>query len=282
MRKRYFMLTIPGVFGLLALFLLWPSRLHAQSAQPGDRLVMKEANLSLTVAETRTAVQTAMNLAESYSGYVLNQRQWETGATSTYGELTFGVPADQFEGLLNALRTLGTVDDEQLSGVDVLATAVDLQSRLDNLTANQARLRTLLDQTRTTTETLTLHQQLLRVENEINDLQGELNFYNGRSANGRITLHLTALLPTPTPTPLPTPQSWSAAHTAKLASVRAQENAQTVANFAIYRGITWGPWLLILALLGFGAVRLRRRFMPSQPTQSALLPRIPAKPPEEL
>ena len=279
MPKRMFMLTSTLFLGLLALWLLWPENLAAQT---DDRLVMKEADLTLTVGETRTAVQTALNLAESYNGYVLNQRQWETGDTNTYGEITFGVPADQFEGLLNALRTLGTVEDEQLSGVDVLATAVDLQSRLDNLTTNQSRLRTLLDQANTTTETLTVHQQLVQIETEISALQGDLNFYNGRSANGLITLHLTALLPTPTPTPLPTPQSWSAAHTAKLASVRAQENAQTVANFAIYRGITWGPWLLILALLGFGAVRLRRRFMPSQPTQSALLPRIPAKPPEEL
>ncbi|MCB8925704.1 MAG: DUF4349 domain-containing protein [Ardenticatenaceae bacterium] len=255
------MLTSTLFLGLLALWLLWPENLVAQT---DDRLVMKEADLTLTVGETRTAVQTALNLAESYNGYVLNQRQWETGDTNTYGEITFGVPADQFEGLLNALRTLGTVEDEQLSGVDVLATAVDLQSRLDNLTTNQSRLRTLLDQANTTTETLTVHQQLVQIETEISALQGDLNFYNGRSANGLITLHLTALLPTPTPTPLPTPQSWSAANTAKLASVRTQENFQNVADFTIYRGITWGPWLLLLGLLSLPLLRLRRRHISRQ------------------
>ena len=261
MPKRIFMLTSTLFLGLLALWLVWPENLAAQT---DDRLVMKEADLTLSVGETRTAVQTALNLAESYNGYVLNQRQWETGDTNTYGEITFGVPANQFEGLLNALRTLGTVEDEQLSGVDVLATAVDLQSRLDNLTTNQSRLRTLLDQANTTTETLTVHQQLVQIETEINNLQGELNFYNGRSANGLITLHLTALLPTPTPTPLPTPQSWSAANTAKLASVRTQENFQNVADFTIYRGITWGPWLLLLGLLSLPLLRLRRRHIARQ------------------
>ncbi len=249
MRKRYIMLTIAFFMGLLPLWLMWPSNHPVQAAQVDDRLVIKEATLALTVPETGTAVQTALNLAESYNGYVLNQRQWETGDTTTYGELTFGVPAEQFEALLNALRTLGTVEDEQLSGQDVLATAVDLQSRLDNLTSNQTRMRTFLEQTRNTTETLAVHQRLVQVENQINDLQGQLNFYTGKSTNAQIMLRLTALLPTPTPTPLPTPQSWSPGHTAKLATLRTQQNAQSVADFTIYRTITWGPWLL---LLGFG------------------------------
>ncbi len=259
MQKRYVMLTIALLMGLLPLWLMWPGNHPVQAAQVDDRLVIKEATLALTVPETSTAVQTALNLAENYNGYVLNQRQWKTGDTTTYGELTLGVPAEQFEALLNALRTLGTVEDEQLSGQDVLATAVDLQSRLDNLTSNQTRMRTFLEQTRNTTETLAVHQRLVQVENQINDLQGQLNFYSGKSTNAQITLRLTALLPTPTPTPLPTPQSWSPGRTAKLATLRTQQNAQSVADFTIYRTITWGPWLL---LLGFGLwifSRIKRR-----------------------
>lgn len=259
MHKSRLALILPLFAGLLLFWLLWQSGTPVQAAQIDDRLVMKEANLSLTVTDTGTAVQTALNLAESYSGYVLNQRQWQTGDTATYGEITFGVPAKQFESLLVALRTLGTVEDEQLSGQDVLDTAVDLQSRLDNLTSNQARMRTFLDETRNITETLTVHQQLVQVENEIGELQGQLNFYAGRSAAGLITLQLTALLPTPTPTPLPTPQSWSPGNTAKLATVRTQENAQAVADFTIYRTITWGPWLLLLGLAGWTVTRLHRR-----------------------
>ena len=265
MRKRHFMLTVPILVGLLPLWLLWLSNSPVQAAQIDDRLVMKEATLSLTVPDTRTAVQTALNLAESYAGYVLNQRQWETGDTTTYGEITFGVPAGQFEGLLNALRTLGTVEDQQISGQDVLDTAVDLQSRLDNLTANQSRMRLFLDQTQNTTETLKVHQQLVQVENEMNELQGQLNVYNGRSEAALITLRLTALLPTPTPTPLPTPQSWSPGNTAKLATVRSQENVQAVADTAIYISIAWGPWLLLLGL-GFWIFRqIQRRVTSAVP-----------------
>ena len=259
MQKRCFILTIVLFMGLLPLWLLWPGNNPVRAAQVDDRLVIKEATLSLMVPDTSTAVQTALNLAESYNGYVLNQRQWETGDTTTYGELTFGVPAEQFEALLNALRMLGAVEDEQLSGQDVLATAVDLQSRLDNLTSNQTRMRTFLTQTRNTTETLAVHQRLVQVENEINDLQGQLNFYTNRSDAALITLRLTALLPTPTPTPLPTPQSWSPGNTAKLAAVRTQENAQAVADFTIYRTITWGPWLLLCGLGSWVFIRIRRR-----------------------
>ena len=259
MKKLRLPFIFPLLVGSLLFWLLWQNGTPVQAAQVDERLVMKEATLSLNVASTETAVQSALNLAENHSGYVLNQRQWETGNTTTYGELTVGVPADQFEALLNDLRTLGVVESEQLSGQDVSDTAVDLQSRLDNLTSNQMRMRTFLNETRNITETLAVHQQLVQVENEINQLQGQLNLYTGRADAALITLRITALLPTPTPTPLPTPQSWSLSNTAKIASVRSQENAQAVANFTIYRTITWGPWLLLLGLGIWLFVRLRRR-----------------------
>ena len=265
MPKRYFMLTTVLLLGLLPLWLLWPNNNPAQAAQNDDRLVIKEANLTLMVPDTSTAVQTALNLAQSYSGYVLNQRQWETGDTNTYGELTFGVPAEQFEALLNALRTLGTVEDEQLSGQDVLATAVDLQSRLDNLTSNQTRMRTFLEQTRNTTETLAVHQRLVQVESEINHVQGQLNLYTGRSAAARITLHLSALVPTPTPTPLPTPQSWSPGNTARVATVRSQQNIQSVADTVIYFTIAWMPWLLLMGLGLWIFWQIQQRITPATP-----------------
>ncbi len=265
MPNRYFMLIIALLTGLLPLWLLWPGNDPVQAAQNDNRLVIKEADLSLTVPDTSTAVQTAVQLATSYGGYVLNQRQWESGSATTYGEITFGVPAEQFETLLNDLRRLGTVEDEKLSGEDVLDTAVDLQSRLDNLTSNQARMRTFLEQTRSTTETLAVHQRLVRVEAEINELQGQLNFYTERAHAALITVRLTALLPTPTPTPLPTPQGWSPGNTAKAATVRTQQNAQAVADTAIYFAIAWAPWLLLLGCGIWVFQRIQRRFGPAIP-----------------
>lgn len=237
----------------------------AAVAQPDDRLVMKEGELGVQVEDTDAALQSALDLGETFDAYVLRQRVWDDVDGYRYATITFGVPAAEFEGLMRAFKSLGTVTDETATGRDVTDETVDLTSRLSNLEENQARLRTFLDQATNVTETLKVHQQLVQIESEIGDVQGQLNFRSGRASAATLTLQLSPLVPTPTPTPtatptpLPTPALWRPGDTAQLAAVRLQDNVQGTADFAIYRGIVCGPWLLLLLLIGYPLWRLVRR-----------------------
>lgn len=236
-------------------------------AQSDDsRLVIKNGELQVLVEETDTAVQTALRLIEAVDGYVLSQEIYENEARYRYATIQTGVPVDRFEELLSAFKTLGTVQDELLTGEDLTDTAVDLDSRLGNLYANQERVRLFVDQTNYMTETLDVHDQLVRVENEIGVLQGQRNYLTERAATATLTLRLVPVIPTPTPvptataTPIPPAKPWNPADTAQLATVQLTETSQSVADAIIYRLITWLPGFVLLVLLGFVLWRVGKRW----------------------
>jgi len=246
---------------------------HAQNDSP-HRLVIKNGDLQMLVMDTDTAVQTALNLVKGFNGYVLSQKAWEGDGRYRYATLTVGVPAASFEAVLHAFKTLGTVQDEQISGEDVTDTAVDLASRLDNLHSNQERVRTFLDQTRYMTETLNVHDQLTNVEGEIGYLQGQKNYLTDRADVATITLNLVPFIATPTPqptatpTPLPTAVAWNPGETAQVATLRLTETSQAAADFALYRLITWTPWLLLLLLMAVPTRRLYWRYRGTAPVKT--------------
>ncbi|MCL4261756.1 MAG: DUF4349 domain-containing protein [Anaerolineae bacterium] len=262
MKRIILILTLLVLFGAGVITAV-PAR--AQNDSP-HRLVIKNGDLQVLVTDTDTAVQTALNLVTGFNGYVLGQRVWEGDGRYRYATLTVGVPAATFEAVLHAFKTLGTVKDEQVTGEDVTDTAVDLTSRLDNLHSNQERVRTFLDQTLYMTETLDVHDQLTVVENEIGDLQGQQNYLTDRAGVATISLNIVPFIPTPTPqptaspTPLPTPVAWNPGDTAQLATVHLTETSQSAADFALYRLITWTPWLLFLMLIAIPVRRLYRRY----------------------
>jgi hypothetical protein len=221
-------------------------------------------------------VQTALNLVTGFNGYVLGQQVWEGDGRYRYATLTVGVPAASFEAVLHAFKTLGTVQNEQVTGEDVTDTAVDLTSRLDNLHSNQERVRLFLEQTRYMTETLDVHDQLTVVEGEIGDLQGQKNYLADRADVATITLNIVPFIPTPTPpptatpTPLPTAVAWNPADTAQLATVRLTETSQSVADFTLYRLITWTPWLLFLLIAVVPTRWVYRRYRRIVPVKRSL------------
>jgi hypothetical protein len=267
--------AIVVTLGLLALALLLASfpRAGRVSAQQGDnRLVMKQASLEVMVEGTDAAVERAAALAETFDAFVLRQRVWDGEERRyRYAEITFGVGGEDFEGLLRALATLGTVLDESASGDDISDEYLDLNSQLENLRETQSRVRTFLDQAGTISETLRVHQELQQIEDQIGELQGRANFLANRADAGSIQLSIVPFIPTPTPsptatptptptpTPLPTPEIWRPADTAKLAGVRLQDTAQSVGDFFLYRLVVCGPWLLFIGLVAFAGWRLYKR-----------------------
>jgi hypothetical protein len=251
-----------------------------------DYAIIKNGRLQLLVEETDVSIQSALRQVERLNGYVLSQEIHEDAARYRYATLTFAVPSSQFETLLNALKPLGTVQDEQVTGEEMTYTAVDMESKLANLYANQERVRLFLEQTNHMSETLHIHQQLLLVENEISSLQGQKNKLDNRAAVSTITLRLVPVIPpavvppTPPPTPIPPAKPWHPADTAKLATVKLTETSQTVADLFIYRLIVWLPWLILLTLLALVYRRFGQRLHQSPTIRPLFLKEVEADPEE--
>ena len=229
-------------------------------AQPQARLIIKNGELAIMVVDTDTAVASATQLVAELGGYIISQQIFDVQVGHSAANMQLAVPVTQFETALTQLRRLGEVTNDFAGGQDVTDEFVDLGSRLDNLIATRDRLRTFLDNAETVEEALRINDELKTVEEEIAIIQGRRNYLSDRAAFSTIELSLQPLLPTPTPSPIPTPASWQPGNTAQLAMVNLQESAQETADFSIYYGIVCGPWLLLLALVGWLGWRVKRRF----------------------
>lgn len=229
-----------------------------------ERLIIKTGQLGVTVEDTHEAVDETTDVIVGVGGYIVSQNVWESGGYH-YAQMTLGVPVATFEQSMQALSQLGMVTQESATGQDVTEEFVDLESRLGNLLATQERLRSFLEEAENVEEILAVNEELSEIEEELEVIQGRMNYLADRAAFSTITLDLNPLIPTATPsptptaTPLPTPESWRPGDTAQLAAVQLQESAQNTADFAIYSSIAAGPWLVLIGMFGFAGSRLWRR-----------------------
>jgi len=245
-----------------------------------DRLIIKNAELSLLVADTDNAIDRTAQIAADTGGYILSSRVWYQewlGDNYKYATITIGVPAHQFETAMRRLRSLAVrVVDENASGQDVTDEYVDLQSRLENLEATRDRIRTFLDQTTTVTEALTINEELKAVEEEMALVQGRMNYLFDRAAYSTITIALNPELPeatptptptatpipTPTPTPTPTPP-WDPGDTIEQAGGTLGSILEALAKLAIWVGIVVvplvAPPVLVVAFIAWAVRRWTRK-----------------------
>ena len=170
--------------------------------------------MDLLVQDTRIATDQVTSLAASQGGYILSSNIWYKD-NFPYANLRMAVPSANFEATLNLLRGFAIkVNSENASGQDVSAEYADLQSRLTNLEATRDRVRAFLDDATTVEELLKINQTLSDLEGQIEQVKGQMKFYEGRAAFSTIDVTLNPQYPTPTPTATPTANSHAHPHPA--------------------------------------------------------------------
>jgi hypothetical protein len=255
---------------------------ESETERPGtnnaqaQRLIIKDGNMTLIAMEPDAVLEEAIDLAVDLGGYVISQRVWDDEAGFRFATVQLGVPVDRFEEAMRTLRTFGSVTDESASGQDVTDEYVDLNSRLGNLLATQERLRSFLESADEVAEILAINEELKEIEEELEIVQGRMTYLADRAAVSTINLTINPLIPTATPThtptstptptptptytptPLPTPAEWRPGDTAHTALVSLENSSTSAADFAIYNGITCGPWLLLTGIVSFFFWRVLR------------------------
>lgn len=226
------------------------------SSTSSDRMIIKNADMNLLVAETDVAIQRLTQIVGDFGGYIISSREW---VVDWYGDnyknatYTFAVPVDQFERALNRLRDISVeVLDEYASGEDVTQEFVDLDSRLTNLEATRDRIRTFLEQAKTVQEALEVNEELSKIDAQIEQTKGRMNYLSGRAAFSTITVTLTADLPefvptatatptaTSTPTATPTATPWKPGETFERASNTLGASYRSITELLI--------WLLVVVV----------------------------------
>jgi hypothetical protein len=225
-------------------------------AQPASqRLVIKNATVSLEVDSVPGAEASIRARADQLGGYVVGVQTNGSGDYQT-STITFRVPAARFEQALSGLEGLARrVLSRGVSGDDVTAEFVDLQSRLRNLEATRDRLLDLLAKANKVEDALQVNNALTDVQGQLEQIQGRMKYLSDSAAMSTITADLQ---PVPPPPSIVGDEGWQPLAVARRALGRLVEFGQGLAEFLIVL-LVWTPvWLPILLLLRWGWRRLAR------------------------
>jgi hypothetical protein len=251
------------------------------------RMVIKDAEMELLVENTDRAIDQVTQLVADYGGYLISSQSWFDGEFK-YAAIRLAVPSQAFETALTNLRHIGVkVVKETGSGQDVSAEYTDLQSRLTNLEATAARVREFLKAAQTVEESLNVNQQLSELESQIEQIKGQMKYYEGRTAYSTITANLVPQRPTPTPSPTATPTAtptpkpgWNPANTFNNASGVLSTLFRTTIDLLIWLIVVFGPFALALGLVFWLLDRILRMRIRSQANRRSTLihPPVPTNP----
>lgn len=105
--------------------------------------------------------------------------------------ITVRVPSDKYAAFIADAARLGRILTEYESSDDVTQQHVDMQARLDNLKAEQVRLRQLFARATNVKDMLAVEQELSRVQGEIESMKAQIDYLERQAARATVTLELT-------------------------------------------------------------------------------------------
>lgn len=231
-----------------------------------DRLVIKNANLSLVVTDPTQSLTAISQMAEGLGGFVVSSNSYQAsvdqaGNKIMQGYVTIRVPADKLSDALTQLKGMAvTVNSENISGEDVTAQYTDLESQLTNLEAAEAQLQAIMEGASRTEDVLNVYNQLVMIRGQIEAVKGQMKYYRESAAMSLISIDL---IPDALSQPLQV-AGWKPEGAVKEAFEALVRDLQGIADFLIRLVVHGGPLLLLFGLPLFiiGRIilgRLRRR-----------------------
>jgi len=172
-----------------------------QTADGGEasRQVIANANISLVVADTATALTGIEQVVSDLGGYVADMDLAKGGYDDSEflrGSITLRVPATSLEDALELLQALATdINYLNVNRQDVTDQYSDLDARLRNLRATETELLALLTEVRErpnskVEDILAVHRSLTQIREEIETLQGRKNLLDNQIGFSAIWVEL--------------------------------------------------------------------------------------------
>ena len=139
------------------------------------RKIVRNGSLELLVSDVGKAAGKVRAIAEGMKGFVEKSAQTNIGGHTAV--ITVRVPASSLDQAISEIEHLAlSVDRENVEARDVTRDYVDLDARLRNAQAEEARYLEILKRAATVKDTLDGAEKLSGVRGQIEQLQGEMKY----------------------------------------------------------------------------------------------------------
>jgi hypothetical protein len=230
-------------------------------ATTAERLVIRNASLTMVVANPAEASEHIGRLADSLGGFIVSSYVYQAsvdaeGRSIMRANITVRVPSGQLDAALAQIREMAVeVRTENISGQDVTAEYTDLESQLRNLEAAEAQLVRIMDGATKTEDVLAVFNQLTYIRQQIEQVRGQMKYYRESAAMSAISAEL---LPDALNRPIEV-GGWRAQGVVRDALEALLRTARDLATAGIWLGVYCLPLALVIGVPAVLAVRYAAR-----------------------
>ena len=167
------------------------------SVQTQERLVIENADLAIVVKDPKARMAEITALANEFGGFVVSSNLYQSfspnGKEVPEATIVIRVPSERLDEALARIKEGAVdIDYENRSGQDVTNIYVDLQAQLKAKEAAEAKLLEIMDQATRAEDVLAIYLQVQQVQTEIEQLKGQIQYYEESAALSSISVRLMA------------------------------------------------------------------------------------------
>lgn len=230
-----------------------------------EPMVIQTADMAIVVTNPQARMEEISRMASDMGGYVVSSNLYQSytpqGQEVPEASIVIRVPAEKLDEALALIKKGAVdVDYENRSSQDVTSVYVDLQSQLKAKEAAEEQLLEIMDDANRTEDVLAVYMQIQAIQTEIEQLKGQIKYYEESAALSSVSVRLIAEESTQPLTVGP----WKPAGAVKEALEDLIYFVQNFIDFLIRFVIYILPALILIAiplfLVFLGARALFRRF----------------------
>jgi hypothetical protein len=170
---------------------------NSGTVQTQERLVIENADLAIVVKDPKARMAEINALANEFGGYVVSSNLYQSstsfGVEVPEATIVIRVPSGRLDEALARIKEgAEDIDYENRSGQDITNVYVDLQAQLRAKQAAEAKLLEIMDQATRAEDVLAIYLQVQQVQTEIEQLKGQIQYYDDAVAMSSISIRLIA------------------------------------------------------------------------------------------
>lgn len=245
-----------------------------------DRIVIKNANLSIIVDDPVKAMDSINKMADAMKGWVVSSNlykvQTSAGQEVPQASISIRVPADSLTSAMDQIKALvkdaqTDIRNENVSGQDVTSEYTDLQSRLANLQSAEAQLKEIMASATKTEDVMAVFNQLTQIRSDIEVLKGQIKYYDESASFSAISVDIISAK---TIEPL-TVAGWQPQGVARDALQALINALKGIVNILIWFVILVLPILVVLYLIIRLVIYVIRKLFPKKKKTTGEQPPAP-------
>lgn len=162
-----------------------------------ERIVIKNADLVIVVADVEGRMKAAQIMAQQMGGFVVSSNLYQSYTNDFVevpeAQIVIRIPSEKLEEAMDQIKKgVIEVQSETVSGQDVTSEYVDLQSRLKNLEAAETQLNEILQNATDTEDVVNIFNQLVYYREQIEIVKGQIKYYDEAASLSAISVRIIA------------------------------------------------------------------------------------------